>query len=171
MEGEILKLKNIFAYVSALTFVAGLLLLSEPARAGDMTICSRMKNKVSYAMVWDEGIPVFATIWKASGWFVLDSGQCRTVLVTDSRQELYLSVVEILPSGKGQLLAPRLDNREIVQSGFRGIEIPFCVRKEPFQRTAKKLKELQQCPAGYYQQLFNFLMFSAKRVNYTLRLN
>jgi len=163
--------RKIFSFpVLLISSVAAFLMHAGTAHAGQMIICNKQQNPVQYAMIWDEGIPIFADFWKASGWFRIEPGECQTVLNSRNRQELYLSVLEIPPQGGSRLFTPKLDDSEIIQSGYRGIEIPFCVKADSFQRTESNLDDLKRCPPDYYQQLFNFLLFSAKGVNFTFQL-
>ena len=145
--------------------------VSSLAAAGDMTICNRSDERMEYAMVWDEGIPVFADIWKAAGWYHLDPGSCVTQLSSSYRQEMFLSVrymsvdgLTLANFGVDDITCPLCDTQLL------GIERFFCVSREEFERTEDDLEDHEQCPAGYYYQLFNLYAFSAATSDLTIEL-
>lgn len=163
--------RSIHSSILAMLIATGLCLPSI-ASAGDMTICNRSDKTMEYAMVWDEGIPIYADIWKASGWHRLGPKACVTQLRSSYRQELYLSVRYLTDSG------PRLadygdDINEACDwcdTELLGVETFFCVARTDFERTEGDWSDHQNCPAGYYYQLFNLFALSGPRNNLTIDL-
>lgn len=152
-----------------LAAVAGIC-LSSGAHAGDMTSCNRTDKTMEYAMVWDEGIPIYADIWKASGWHRIGPKACVTQLRSSYRQELYLSVRYITESS-ARLADYGVDKPcDWCDSALVGVETFFCVARTDFERTEDGCKDHQSCPAGYHYQLFNLFAFSAPASNLPIDL-
>jgi hypothetical protein len=123
--------------------------------------CNEKKETIEYAIVWDDDTPIIAQVWKTAGWYRLKPGTCMTILQNSGRQELYLSVRQVTPKGPILSVYP-LTERQSYTKGMYGIEDIFCVKRDSqvFQRTAKRLEELRQCPDGWLGQTYNILGFT-----------
>lgn len=128
-----------------------------------------LDETLEYSMVWDEGIPVFAPIWKTAGWYRLQPGSCLTRLRGNVRQELYLSVRRLLANGSVLGVYP-LTEKKYYTKGMYGIEDVFCVKSgvRKFERTVKRFEELRECQAGWALQIYNIFGFTTARTNLTM---
>lgn len=153
-----------------------LILLTSLPAAADVTLCNKMdRDYLDYAMLWDEGIPVFADIWIVQGWYRLEPGRCKTILKSSYRQTVYLSIrTSYRGTGDPRIshYDPAAINRDpYVTKGWHTIEAFFCVRDGSFRRTENEIEDHTRCPPGYYLQLFNQLGFAPVRTDLTLSLN
>jgi Protein of unknown function (DUF1036) len=143
-----------------------------PSKASaEIILCNETAATIEYAMVWDEGIPVIAPIWKTAGWYRLAAGACITRLKGSVRQELYLSIRRLTPQGP-VLALYRLDERNYYTKGMYGIEDVFCVKRggQAFERTVQRLEQLRDCPDGWVGQTYNMLGFTTAGISFTMHL-
>jgi uncharacterized protein DUF1036 len=138
----------------------------------EIKMCNKWSNTLEYSMVWDEGIPVFAPIWKTAGWYTLNPGECRTILHGNVRQEVYLSVREISSEGAVLAVFP-LEEKDNYTKGMYGIETFFCVKgdNQPFERTVQKVEQLRECPKGWFSQTYNMMGFTTVGTTITMNFN
>lgn len=151
------------------------LAVSGAARA-DVTLCNeRDERHYEYAMIWDEGLPFIAEIWKAQGWRSLPPKACVTILKTNARQTVYLSVRhKYRAEGRAYIShfpAEDINRNDWVNSGWHVIESFFCVQEGDFFRTENSVESHRTCPPNYHMQLFNLMGFAAVNTNLTLRLS
>lgn len=149
-------------------FVTVIAVLPSEVRS-EIILCNETEDTLEYSMVWDEGIPVFAPIWKTAGWYRLQPGSCLTRLRGNVRQELYLSVRRLLANGPF-LAVYSLTERKYYTKGMYGIEDLFCVKPDvrKFERTVKHFEDLRECPIGWVLQTYNVMGFTTARTNLTM---
>jgi hypothetical protein len=143
-----------------------------PSKASaEIILCNRTNETIDYSMVWDEGIPVIAQVWKTAGWYRLAAGACITRLKGSVRQELYLSVRRLTPKGPVLAVFP-LTERNYYTKGMYGIEDVFCVKRnsQVFERTVQRLEQLRDCPDGWVSQTYNVLGFTLAGISFTMEI-
>jgi hypothetical protein len=136
----------------------------------EIVMCNETDETIDYSMVWDEGIPVIAPIWKTAGWYRLKAGECITRLKGDVRQELYLSIRRLTSRGPVLAVYPLME-RNYYTKGMYGIEDFFCVKlgAQAFERTVQRLEQLRECPNGWVSQTYNILGFTTAGTRLTMR--
>lgn len=168
---------NRFAHLGAAAVLIWLVdaVSAGKAVAGPMVLCNEKDEAAHFAMVWNEGDPILFPRWIGSGWVQIRPKQCIEILTSRLRQYVYVSLSVKNPStGKSRLsLYPLKDPGQLqfADTGLYGVEVFFCVKDEPFKRTTVQLAEQQQCPTGYYEQLFTVLGVSRSDRSLTMNLN
>lgn len=135
----------------------------------EIKMCNKGSDTLEYSMVWDEGIPVFAPIWKTAGWYTLKPSVCRTILRGNVRQEVYLSIRRLTSEGPVLMLF-QLEEKDYYTKGMYGIETTFCIKgdNQPFERTVQNIEDLKECPGGWVGQTYNIMGFTTARTNLTM---
>lgn len=124
-------------------------------------------------MIWNEEEELLFSRWQAQGWLQLAPQQCEQVLITLLRQYLFLSPTKVIRPGSEMRWLSRFGLNDpgpirSADTGSYGIERFFCVREEPFQRQTVTLEEHENCPEGWYEQLFTVLVVNGGREPYRL---
>lgn len=153
--------------------LAFLLLGSAPSRAESvLTICNEGREDLRLAMLW-QNAPLYPMMqsWKVYGWSNIAPG-CSDILRTGGVMEVFLSVKDKTHDGWSIMHYPfdSEEERNSLTSGVLTAERFFCVADEPFDRVLDTLDAHENCPPGYYPQLFNLYVTLDPYKHFTLRL-
>jgi hypothetical protein len=158
---------------SRLAGAAGLVLAAFPAAAADVIICNEKDTPIRYSVTHEFGpLPPLVAQWKTRGWYVANRG-CQVVLEGSTRQEAFLSI-QSMHSEKLLILNtyPIKEVNLLKDAISTGTEKFFCVQSENFERVTKTFDEQQNCPDGYYEQLFNlYVRVANPRTRFTINLD
>jgi hypothetical protein len=144
-----------------------------PAVAADVILCNEKDRPIRYSITHEFGpLPPLVAQWKTRGWYVANRG-CQVVLEGSTRQEAFLSIQSV-HSEKLLILNtyPITEVNLLKDAVSTGTEKFFCVKGDNFERVTKTFDEQQNCPDGYYEQLFNlYVRVANPRTRYTINLD
>lgn len=135
-----------------------------------LTLCNENPTEnISTAVIYRVNQP-FNREWVAYGWVTIAPNKCVVVAQTPSGYlEVFLSTLsQDIHGGKAHIM--HFAFNEFSENNSTASERFFCVQDESFKRTLGTIDAHQNCPSGWYKQLFNLFVNAEPDSNFKLRL-
>lgn len=161
-------------YGQGLLLIFAWVLAGTPAAWGEarLRLCNSGEMSLQYAVVREDSpVAPIVTRHVSEGWFTLEPEECHVYRRRGERLSMYLSVVGIHSDGRRVRDHGIQRIPHVRSTASWGVERFFCVRREQWERSTSNLSEHEQCPTGYYLQLYNTFVNVTLRSEFTLNIN
>lgn len=164
--------------VAWIAFVLAGLAFAPGARSGELRLCNVGEQKFSYAVLASTSqMNLFGVSeWTAHGWYELDPNDCAHINSAVGTSEAFLSLRYIVEEEDdlrqlGMFVIKDVPDNFQERSLLSGAERLFCVRSEAFRRSEQSIEAHEQCPPGYYLQVFNMFIYAGTDIRFTADVN
>lgn len=151
-----------------LFFIAVIYGLVPPETYGDFVTCNKADKDIYISKVQRE-VRNYAQVWSSVGWLKIEKDSCLPVNDGPGVEFVgFMSVIFQDNNGEAEVFLPKKNSdsdRITIDERF------YCIKGVAFRREESSLKLHQECPEGWYPQLFNIYIHVPRNLRFTLDIN